>query len=118
MSNMYDVLLVPSDRLDDIEPMDDQMVVKVSFPEMKTKGGIIMTDSAAKRELAARIIGTVLKCGPNVMFFKPGEEVIYAKYAGTIVSKKDESTEGASDGYEIRILKESQIICKLNKKGA
>lgn len=118
MSNMYDTLLVPADRLDDVEPMDDQMVVKVAFPETKTKGGIIMTDNTTRRELAARIIGTVLKCGPNVMFFNPGDEVIYAKYAGTVISKKDESEPGKGDAYEIRILKEEQIICKLNKKGA
>jgi co-chaperonin GroES (HSP10) len=118
MSNMYDTLLVPTDRLDDVEPMDEQLVVKVAFPETKTKGGILLTDNTARRELAARIIGTVLKCGPNVMFFKPGDEVIYAKYAGTVIAKQDESQPGMSDGYEIRILKEDQIICKLNKKGA
>jgi co-chaperonin GroES (HSP10) len=116
MSNTYDMLLVPEDRIDDIEPLDDQLVVKIAFPPAKTKGGIIVTNSVVKRELAGRIIGTVLKCGPNVEFFKPGEECIFAKYAGTVVSQRDESKEGADDGYEIRIMEEKYIISKLKKK--
>lgn len=116
MSNAYDMLLVPEDRVDDIEPLDDQLVVKIAFPPAKTQGGIILVDSVVKRELASRIIGTILKCGPNVEFFKPGEECIFAKYAGTVVSQRDESKEGASDGYQIRIMEEKYIISKLKKK--
>lgn len=116
MSNAYDMLLVPEDRIDDIEPLDDQLVVKISFPPTKTAGGIIVVDTVVKRELASRIIGTVIKCGPNVEFFKPGEECIFAKYAGTVVSQQDESKEGAGDGYQIRIMEEKYIISKLKKK--
>lgn len=116
MSSAYDMLLVPKDRVDDIEPLDDQLVVKIQFPEQKTKGGIILTDNVVKRELAARIIGTVLKCGPNAEFFEPGDEVIFAKYSGTVVSQQEDSVEGANDGYEIRIMEEKYVISKLKKK--
>lgn len=116
MSGAYDMLLVPEDRIDDIEPMDDQVVVKIQFPEIKTKGGIILTQSAVKRELAARIIGTIIKCGPNVDFFSVGDECIFAKYAGTVVSRQDDSKQGANDGYEIRIMEEKYLISKLKKK--
>lgn len=116
MSNTYDMLLVPEERIDDIEPLDDQLVVRIEFPALKTKGGIILSDNTVKRELASRIIGKVIKCGPNVEFFKPGEECIFAKYAGTVVSQRDESREGAGDGYQIRIMEEKYIISKLNKK--
>ena len=116
MSGAYDMLLVPEDRINDIEPLDDQLIVKIQFPESKTKGGIILTDNVVKRELAARIIGKVLKCGPNVEFFEPGDEVIFAKYAGTVVSRQDDTVEGANDGYEIRIMQEKYVISKLKKK--
>lgn len=116
MSNTYDMLLVPKDRIDDIEPLDDQLVVKIEFPKSKTQGGILLTNNVVGRELASRIIGTVLKCGPNVEFFQPGDECIFAKYAGTVVSQQDETTQGADDGYQIRIMEEKYIISKLKKK--
>lgn len=116
MSNTYDMLLVPVDRIDDIEPMDDQLVVKIEFPKKKTQGGILLTGDIVTRELASRIIGTVIKCGPNVEFFKPGEECIFAKYAGTVVAQQDESVKGADDGYQVRVMEEKYIISKLKKK--
>lgn len=116
MSNTYDMLLVPEDRIDDIIPMDNQIVMKISFPESKSKSGIIFTDNVQARELASRIIGTVLKCGPNVEFCEVGDEVIFTKYAGTVVSKKQDSVEGAGDGYEIRIIDEKNLISRLKRK--
>lgn len=118
MANTYDMLLVPEDRIDDIEPMDNQIVVRVEFPKSKTTGGIILAQKTLQREIAARIIGTVIKAGPKVILCNVGDEVIYAKYSGTVVSRKDESIEGAADGYEIRIMDETQVISKLkNTKG-
>lgn len=116
MSNTYDMLLVPEDRIDDIEPLDDQLVVKIQFPEQKSKSGILLTQNTVQKELAARIIGDVIKCGPNVDFFVPGDQVIFAKYSGTVVSRKDESESGMNDGYEIRIMQEKYVISKLKKK--
>ena len=116
MSNTYDLLLVPEDRIDDIIPMDNQIVMKIAFPETKSKGGIIFTGTAQKRELASRIIGTVLKCGPNVEFCKVGDEVIFTKYAGTVVANVPDSQEGACDGYEIRIIEEKNLVSRLKRK--
>lgn len=116
MSNTYDMLLVPEDRIDDIIPMDNQIVIKVAFPETKTKSGIIFTDSVQSRELASRIIGTVIKCGPNVEFCEVGDEVIFTKYGGTVVAKIPDSKEGMGDGYEIRIIEEKNLVSKLKRK--
>lgn len=118
MSNTYDRLLVPTDRVDDIVPMDNQIIVRVEFPKSALGKGIIMTDTSMQKEIAQRIIGNIIKIGPNVDFFKVGDEVIYAKYAGTVVSRKDESEPGKEDGFEIRIMEEKEIIAKLEKKGA
>ncbi len=117
MANTYDMLLVPEDRIDDIVPMDNQVVVRVEFPKSKTVGGIILAQKTLQREIASRIIGTVIKTGPKVMLCKVGDEVIYAKYSGTVVSRKDETVEGAADGYEVRIMDETQIISLLKNKG-
>lgn len=112
----YDMLLVPEDRIDDIIPYDNQIVIKIEFPKSKTSGGIILSQKTQQREIAQRIIGTVLKVGPAVEYCKEGDEIIFAKYAGTVVSRKDESAEGAEDGYEIRVIEEKQLISRLKKK--
>lgn len=115
MSNTYDMLLVPEERIDDIIPYDNQIVIRVEFPQTKTKGGIIMTQGSVQREIAQRIIGHVIKIGPDVEFCKVGDDIIYAKYAGTVVSRKDETEPGAGDGYEVRIIEEKQLVAKLAK---
>lgn len=112
----YDMLLVPEDRIDDIIPYDNQIVIKIEFPKSKTQGGIILSQKTQQREIAQRIIGNVLKIGPAVEYCQPGDEIIFAKYAGTVVSRKDESSEGAEDGYEIRVIEEKQLISRLKKK--
>lgn len=115
MSNTYDLLMVPENRIDDIVPYDNQIVLRIEFPKTKTTSGIIMTSSVVQREIAQRIIGTVIKIGPKVEFCEVGDDVIYAKYAGTVVSRKDETIEGAGDGYEVRIIDENQLVAKLKK---
>ena len=119
MSNTYDLLLVPTDRIDDIIPYDNQIVLKIAFPETISSAGLILsTQTGMQREVASRIIGTVLKIGPGVEFCEVGDEVIFAKYAGTVVAKQEDSAPGKGDGYEIRIIEEKQLVSKLKKKGA
>lgn len=114
--NTYDMLMVPEERIDDIIPYDNQIVLRLEFPKAITSGGILLGQKTIQREIAQRIIGKVLKIGPGVEYCKPGDEVIFAKYAGTVVSRKDESVEGAGDGYEVRIIEEKQLISRLKSK--
>lgn len=114
--NTYDLLMVPTDRVDDIIPYDNEIVMKIEFPKMTSKSGVILTtEKGVQREIASRIIGKVLKIGPNVEFCEVGEEVIFAKYAGTVVSRTADVDEGT--GWEVRIIEEKNLIAKL-KKGA
>ena len=116
MSQFYEKLLAPSDRVEDIQPLDNNILVRITFPFGKTEGGIIMTQTALGTELRGRIIGEVLKKGPNADFCEVGDEVIFAKYSGTVVSAKDCSDNGAADGYELRIMDDKQLIATLKKK--
>lgn len=120
--NTYDLLMVPTDRIDDIIPYDNQIVMKIELPTTKTKSGLVMmTKSGQSRELASRIIGRVLKTGPNVEFCQVGDDVIFAKYAGVVVSKKDETKQDLGDGFEIRIIEEKNLVSRLKRteeKGA
>ena len=120
--NTYDLLMVPTDRVDDIVPYDNQIVMKIEFPKTKTKGGLILTtEKGVQREIAQRIIGRVLKIGPNVEFCEVGDDVIFAKYAGTVVSRMADASEGAGDGWEVRIIEEKNLVARLKRteeKGA
>lgn len=66
-------------------PLGDRVVLKQIEAETKSKGGIILTSSAQEKPQEAEVIAV----GPGTedvkMEVKPGDKVIYAKYAGTNV---------------------------------
>ena len=65
-----------------IQPLADRVLVKPAPAEEKTIGGIIIPDSAIEKPLK----GEVLACGQGTkdetMIVKPGDTVLYGKYAG------------------------------------
>ncbi|MFH2145918.1 MAG: co-chaperone GroES [Candidatus Omnitrophota bacterium] len=89
------------------KPLGDRVLVEVLEPEGKTKGGIVLPDSAKEKPQEAKIIavgqGKVLENGkvqaPEV---KVGDRVIFGKYSGTAVTTKD--------GQEYLILREEDIL--------
>ena len=79
----------------DLKPMGDRVVVRPSEQEGVTKGGIILPDSAQERPQQGEVVaagpGRMLDNGKRVeMEVKPGDIVIYSKYAGTEVEVEDE----------------------------
>ena len=79
----------------DLKPMGDRVVVRPSEQEGVTKGGIILPDTAQERPQQGEVVaagpGRVLENGNRVeMEVKPGDIVIYSKYAGTEVEVEDE----------------------------
>lgn len=89
-----------------IRPLGDRVVVKPLAQEEKTKGGIVLPDTAAKEkpqqgEVLAVGSGRTLENGQKVpLEVKVGDKVIFSKYAGTEVKLDDE---------EILILSERDI---------
>lgn len=89
-----------------VKPLDDRILVKQCQAEEKTAGGIVLPDTAKEKPQR----GTVEAMGPGKMLdngqragmsVKKGDEVFYAKYAGTTVK---------IDGEEFVILRESDIL--------
>ena len=66
-------------------PLGDRVVLKQIEAKTKSKGGIILTSSAQEKPQEAEVIAV----GPGTedvkMEVKPGDKVIYSKYAGTNV---------------------------------
>ena len=73
-----------------IRPLQDRIIVKRIEEEEKTKGGIIIPDSAKEKPMEGEVIsvgsGKVLENGtkqaPEV---KAGDRILFGKYSGTEV---------------------------------
>ncbi|HKM38878.1 MAG TPA: co-chaperone GroES [bacterium] len=94
-----------------LKPLGDRVVVKTVTADEKTKGGIVLPDTAKEKPQEGEVIavgpGRVLDNGqrltPEVAV---GDRVIYAKYGGTEVKFDDE---------EYLILRESDVLAIVEK---
>ena len=89
-----------------IKPLGDRVVVKPVAADEKTKGGIILPDTAKEKPVVGEIVAT----GPGrksddgklvTLDIKVGDKVLYGKYSGT---------ETSIDGQEYLIMRESDIF--------
>jgi len=90
-----------------IRPLQDRIIVKRVEEESKTKGGIIIPDSAKEKPQEGKVIavgpGRVSDEGHTIKpQVKKGDRVLFAKYAGSDTVTVDEE--------ENLILRESDIL--------
>ena len=89
-----------------LKPLADRVVVKRLEAEQKTKGGIVLPDTAKEKPKQGEVVavgtGKVLDSGEmQALQVKVGDKVIFSSYAGT------EVTVG---GVEYLIMTESDIL--------
>ena len=89
-----------------IRPLQDRLVVKRVREEEKTKGGIIIPDTAKEKPIEGEVIavgnGKVSDDGKvRPLDVKPGDRVLFGKYSGTEVKV---------DGEEHLMLREDDIL--------
>ncbi len=77
-----------------LKPLADRIIVKPKAPEEKTKGGIILPDTAQEKPMEGEIIavgpGKVSDDGKKIpMELKVGDKVLYGKYSGSEVKIND-----------------------------
>jgi len=94
-----------------IRPLQDRVIVKRIEEEAKTKGGIIIPDTAKEKPMEGLVIfvgkgktaddGKLIK--PDV---KAGDRILFGKYSGTEVK---------IDGDELLIMREDDILGILEK---
>ena len=89
-----------------VKPLADRVVIKVLSGEEKTRGGIVLPDTAKEKPQEGEVIaigpGRVLDNGQRLApELKVGDRVIFAKYSGTEVK---------IEGEEFLILRESDIL--------
>lgn len=90
-----------------IKPLADRILVKALEAEEKTKGGIVLPDSAKEKPQEGEIVavgkGKVLDSGEiQAMELKVGDRVLYGKYSGTEIT--------ASSGDVYLIMKEDDVF--------
>ena len=89
-----------------MKPLADRVIIKPAPAEEKTKGGIILPDTAKEKP----VIGEVVAVGPGKVSddgkkipceVKVGDKVLYGKYSGTEVTV---------EGEEYLIMREADIF--------
>jgi chaperonin GroES len=93
-----------------IRPLGDRLVVKRVKQEEKSKGGIIIPDSAKEKPVEGEVIavgsGKVLKNGKvHALDVKAGDRVLFGKYSGNEIKL---------DGVEHVILTEDDVLAVLS----
>ncbi len=95
-----------------IRPLADRVVVKPQEKEERTRGGIYLPDTASKEKPQE---GTVMAVGEGWLddkgkrtpvAVKPGDKMLFAKYAGTEIKIEDE---------DYLILAEKDILAVVNE---
>ena len=89
-----------------VRPLHDRVIVQRLEEEEKTKGGIIIPDTATEKPVEGKVIavgaGRIKKDGTKMpLEVKKGNRVLYAKYAGTEVK---------IDGEEYLMMTEDDIL--------
>ena len=89
-----------------IKPLHDRVLVEALEAEEKTKGGIIIPDTAKEKPMQGKIVAS----GPGArsedgklvkLDVKVGDKILYGKWSGTEVKV---------DGKDLLIMKESDIM--------
>lgn len=89
-----------------IRPLQDRLIVKRVDEEEKSKGGIIIPDTAKEKPMEGLVIavgkGKKTDEGKLIQLdVKKGDRVLFGKYAGTEVK---------IDGQELLIMREDDIL--------
>jgi chaperonin GroES len=94
-----------------IRPLQDRVIVERMDEEQKTKGGIIIPDTAKEKPMEGKVVavgkgrttedGKLMK--PDV---KAGDRILFSKYAGTEVKV---------EGKEYLIMREDDILGIIEK---
>ena len=95
-----------------IRPLHDRVLIKRVEEEQKTKGGIIIPDTAKEKPAEGKVIavgtGRVLEDGKiRPLDVKKGDRVLFGKYSGTEVKV---------EGEELIIMREEDILCVFESK--
>ena len=91
----------------DIKPLADRVVVKPLEAEEKTKGGIVLPETAKEKPQEGKVVavgkGKTLDNGQTqTLELKVGDRILYGKYSGSEITTKE--------GDELLIMREEDVL--------
>ena len=95
-----------------LRPLSDRVVIQPTLREETTKSGIVIPDTAKEKPQEGKVLavgpGRVLDDGKREqMDLKPGDKVLYAKYAGT---------EFKLDGEDLLIISAKDVLAVVESR--
>jgi chaperonin GroES len=89
-----------------IKPLSDRVLIEVLEAEEKTKGGIILPDTAKEEKTEGKVVsvgpGKVLDSGKRQpLDLKAGDRVIFGKYSGDEI---------LIDGKKHKVLSQNEVL--------
>lgn len=84
-----------------MKPINDRVVVKPAPADTKTKGGIIIPDTAKEKPQRGEIVAVGPGKDGNAMTVSKGDIVLYGKYAGQELNH---------EGEDYLIMREDDIL--------
>lgn len=106
-------------RVEDLQPVEFNVVVELDHEEEKTAGGIILTTQKVERNRLEETEGTLAAVSPFAFNYdewpagarKPeiGDRVYFARYAGILTE---------CDGRWVRIIKDKEVVAIVGQQPA
>ena len=84
-----------------VKPLSDRVLIEPAPAEEVTSGGIIIPDSAKEKPLKGTVKAVGNGTKDEAMVVKPGDTVLYGKYAGTALE---------FDGVKYLMMRQSDIL--------
>lgn len=88
-----------------IKPLADRVLIEPTAAETRTSGGIIIPDTAKEKPLQGTIVAVGNGTKDEEMILKPGDKVLYGKYAGTELDH---------EGTKYLIMRQSDVVAILS----
>ena len=85
-----------------MKPIADRVIIKPALAEEKTKGGIIIPDTAKEKPQRGEVIAVGPGKDGNLMTVQVGDIVLYGKYSGQEIHY---------EGVDYLIMREDDILC-------
>ena len=89
-----------------VRPLHDRLLVERIQEEERTKGGLIIPDTAKEKPMEGKVLavgnGRVLDSGKKLpIAVKVGDRILFGKYSGTEIKV---------DGEEVVVVREDEVL--------
>ncbi len=85
-----------------MKPIADRVIIKPAPADEKTKGGLIIPDTAKEKPQRGEVIAVGPGKDGNLMTVQVGDLVLYGKYSGQEINY---------EGQDYLIMREEDILC-------